>query len=98
MSSVSAHPKKEEGTAILEDPLKTIRDQESRFRKAVARLIDDILIDFNAYVREQEAATGYFDYKTSFKSQRAVKALADDVYSHHQRTVHRNADVAFHID
>jgi hypothetical protein len=88
----------DEGTAILDDPLAMIRDQETLFRKAVARLIDDILIDFNAYVREQEAADGYFDYKTSFKSQRAVESLADDVYRQHQRAVLRNEDVAFHID
>jgi hypothetical protein len=88
----------EEGTEILDDPLTTIRDNENRFRAAVARLVDDILIDFNAYVREQEAALGYFDYKTSFKSQRAVEALADDVHRQHQRAVLRNEDIAFHVE
>jgi hypothetical protein len=88
----------DEGEQLLADPLATVRDNESRFRKSVARLIEDILIDLNAYVREQEAATGYFDYKTSFKSQGAVTALADDVHRQHQRAVLRVADVAFHLD
>lgn len=88
----------ESGTACLTDPLQVVRDNESRFRQAVARLIDDILIDFNAYVREQEASTGYFDYKTSFKSQRAVEQLTDDVHRQHQRAVLWNTDVAFHLD
>jgi hypothetical protein len=88
----------EEGATVLDDPLETVRDNETRFRKAVSRLVDDILIDFNAYVREQEAANGYFDYKTSFKSQRAVETLADDVHRQHQRAVLRNEDIAFHIE
>lgn len=88
----------ESGTACLTEPLTVVRDNESRFRHAVARLIDDILIDFNAYVREQEAATGYFDYKTSFKSQRAVEQLADDVHRQHQRAALRNTDVKFRLE
>jgi hypothetical protein len=77
--------------------LTTVRDSETKFGKAIARLIDDVLIDFNAYVREQEEEHGYYDYKTSFKSQRAVEALADDVHRQHQRAVLRNKDVAFHL-
>lgn len=85
------------GQRILKNPLNTVRDNESRLRTSVAGLIDDILIDFNAYVGEQEQQEGYFDYKTSFKSQRAVELLADDVLRQHQRAVLRNKDVAFHM-
>jgi hypothetical protein len=88
----------EEGTRLLDDPLKIVRDTESKFRHAVARLIDDILIDVNAYVEEQETENGYFDYKTSFKSQTAVTALAGDVHRQHKRAVLRSDEVAFHLD
>lgn len=86
------------GRDILSDPLSHLQNNETGLRSAIGRLIDDILIDFNAYVKDQEEKTKYFDYKTAFKSQRAVEALQDDVVRQHKRAVLRNADIAFHVD
>lgn len=86
------------GTAMLDSPGTYIPDDEALARNAVGRLIDDILVDFNGYVREQEDDTGYFDYKTAFKSQAAIKAISEDVLRGHQRAVKRNPDIAFHLD
>ncbi len=85
-----------DGTALLGDPLEQVRSHESSLREAIAQLIGDILIDFNAYVEEQELIK-YFDYKTAFKNQTAVELLASDVVRQHKRAVLRNDDIAFHV-
>ncbi len=86
-----------DGRALLDDPLEQVRSHESSLRKAIAQLIGDILIDFNAYVEEQEQRYKYFDYKTAFKNQTAVELLAGDVIRQHKRAVLRNDDIAFHV-
>lgn len=57
----------------------------------------DILVDFNGYIRAQEDDGGYFDYKTRFKSQAAIKEIMEDVLRGHQRAARRNSDVEFHL-
>ena len=86
------------GEAVIESPASYLPNAESSVRVAVGRLIGDILVDFNGYIREQEDESGYFDYKTRFKSQTAVRDLTEDVLRGHQRASRRNPDVAFHLD
>lgn len=86
------------GEALLVSPQDYIVDDEAKIRTAIGRLVGDILVDFNGYVREKEEEVGYFDYKTRFKSQTAIRDIAEDVLRGHQRAVRRNADVAFHLD
>ncbi len=87
----------EVGKALLEAPLEYVRDDEAQVRTAIGRLVGDILVDFNGYIREKEDETGYFDYKTRFKSQSAIREITEDVLRGHQRAVRRNEDVAFHL-
>ena len=86
------------GEAVLREPADYLPDDEVLIRAAVNRLVGDILVDFNGYVREQEEEDGYFDYKTRFKSQGAIRAISEDILRGHQRAVRRSEDVAFHLD
>lgn len=85
------------GKAVLESPTDYLPDSEAALRAAVGRLMGDILVDFNGFIREQQEETGYFDYKTQFKSQSAIRAITEDVLRGHQRAVKRDSDVAFHL-
>lgn len=85
------------GRAVLESPGDYLPDSEASLRAAVGRLVGDILVDFNGFIREQQEEAGYFDYKTQFKSQSAIRAITEDVLRGHQRAVKRDSDVAFHL-
>jgi len=87
----------EAGNGILNAPADYIPGQETRVREAVGRLIESIIVDFNGYIREQEADHGYFDYKTRFKSQAAIRELGEDVLRGHQRAVRRDAGYEFSL-
>jgi hypothetical protein len=87
-----------ESEAVLQSPMDYLPDEEPLIRAAVNRLVGDILVDFNGYVREQEDDGGYFDYKTRFKSQAAIREITEDILRGHQRAVRRSEDVEFHID
>ena len=88
----------EVGAAVLTSPADYLPDEEDVVRAGIGRLVGDILVDFNGYVREQEDDGGYFDYKTRFKSQAAIKEITEDVLRGHQRAARRNSDVEFHLD
>lgn len=85
------------GDSVLTAPADYLPDEEDAVRSAVGRLIGDILVDFNGYIREQEDDGGYFDYKTRFKSQAAIREITEDVLRGHQRAARRNPDVEFHL-
>lgn len=85
------------GEAVLQEPSNYLPDDEVLIRASVSRLVGDILVDFNGFVREQEDDGGYFDYKTRFKSQAAIREITEDVLRGHQRAVRRSEDVAFHL-
>lgn len=86
------------GEAVLSSPADYVLAEEDAVRVAIGRLVGDILVDFNGYVREQEDDGGYFDYKTRFKSQAAIKEITEDVLRGHQRAARRSPDVEFHLD
>lgn len=85
------------GAAVLASPADYLPNDEDVVRAGISRLVGDILVDFNGYVREQEDDGGYFDYKTRFKSQAAIKEITEDVLRGHQRAARRNTDVEFHL-
>jgi hypothetical protein len=86
------------GRAILDSPGDYVPEHEDAVRQAVGGLVGDILVDFNGYIREQEDDTGYFDYKTQFKSRAGIREITEDVLRGHQRAVRRDAEIAFHLE
>ncbi len=85
------------GRDVLDDPAQYVLPADADLRSAVSRLVQDLLVDFNGYARERAEEDGYFDYKTLFKSQRAVSALTEDVKRHYQRAVIRTPGMAFAV-
>ena len=86
------------GKEVLESPADYVASREDQIREAAGRLVDGILVDFNGYIREQESDHGYFDYKTRFKGQAAIRELTEDVLRGHQRAVRRDPEYEFHLE
>lgn len=63
-------------------------------RIALRQLIAYLIIDFDGYIAFESEA-GYFDYKTRFKSQGAVRHLTDDILRNHRRALRTHPEVAF---
>jgi hypothetical protein len=87
----------EEGKDLLDDPQPHLITHEELVRQRIDLLLGDLLVDFNFYVREKIEQDGYFDYKTSFKSQRAVSELATDVVRSYMKAIARDATKAFSL-
>jgi hypothetical protein len=85
-----------EGKEILAQPLGYLQDREAEVRKAIRLLLKDIVVDLDAYVRE-ESEGGYFDYESRFKSQSAIRHLTEDVLRSHKKAVNRDPLAAFHL-
>ena len=58
--------------------------------------VDYLLIDFNGYI-ELESESAYFDYKTRFKNQSAIRHLTEDVLRNHRRALRTHPEIAFAI-
>jgi hypothetical protein len=79
------------GRDLLDDPGPHLEQDEDAVRQKVDDLLNDLIVDFNFYVREKVSQDGYFDYKTSFKSARAVAELATDVVRSYKKQLARDA-------
>ena len=84
----------ETGRAVLSDPFLYLTERMTELRVAIGSLTNDLLVDVDAYARE-EAQNGYFDYKSRFKSQTAIRHLTEDVLRNYKKTLNRKPDVAF---
>jgi hypothetical protein len=87
----------ESGSKVLAEPLQYMRAAEEELRNKLELLIRDMLVDFNFYIEEKTQETSYFDYKTLFKSQRAVSDLAADIVRSYKKEVIRNPDREFSL-
>ncbi len=85
------------GQGLLENPLSYLKDNEVGVRQKLELLIRDMLVDFNFYVDEKTKESGYFDYKTLFKNQRAVTDLAGDIVRSYKKEVIRSPNREFRI-
>jgi hypothetical protein len=86
----------QQGKEVLSSPLRYLREREQPLREAIGVLVNDIIVDLDGYVRDESQA-GYFDYKSRFKSQTAVRHLTEDILRSHKKTVNRNPEAAFHL-
>ena len=87
----------EDGNALLLDPKPHLDADEERVVQRLDLLLGDLIVDFNYYVKEKIDQDGYFDYKTSFKSQAAVKELAADVVRSYKKAIGRDATKGFSL-
>lgn len=62
---------------------------QERIRTCCRRVVDDIVIDLNAEVRERKDSDNPLDYKRELKSPNAVRSLARNVITQYQKSISR---------
>ena len=66
-----------------------------KLRKSIGPVIGDLVIDFNAELREREEAGNPFDYKREFKSANSVRELSRVIIPQYQKAVQRDRATSF---
>ena len=66
-----------------------------RLRTCASRIVQDLIIDFNAEVRERAEADNPFDYKRELKSPNPVRDLARSIVPQYQKAVSRGRACSF---
>ena len=82
------------GAELLDSPVDFLRHDLPNVRAALERLVSDVIVDFDGYIRD-ESEVDYFDYKSRFKSQTAIRHLTEDVLRSYKRAINRNPALAF---
>ncbi len=79
--------------AFIETPVK-----QERLRRAVARLLDDLIVDLNAELDERDNAGEPLDYKRELKSPTGVRDLAKSIIASYAKLVGRGRSPSFGAD
>ena len=86
-----------EGLRFCKDPSSFLLAQNGRekLRGSIEPVLSDLVIDFNAELREREEAGTPFDYKREFKSAKSVRELSRVIIPQYQKAVQRDRATAF---
>ena len=86
-----------EGRRFCMDPSLFLSAQNGREKlcRSIEPVLTDLVIDFNAELREREEARNPFDYKREFKSANSVRELSRVIIPQYQKAVQRNRATAF---
>ena len=68
---------------------------EERIRNSVSRVLQDLIIDLNAELRDREQADNPIDYKRELKSPRAVRDIEKGILPQYQKAVSRGRATSF---
>lgn len=68
---------------------------KTRIRHCAARVLEDLIIDLNAELRDREEQGNPIDYKRELKSPRAVRALEKVIIPQYQKAVSRGRATSF---
>ena len=87
----------DEGRRFCKDPSSFLLAQNGRekLRGSIEPVLSDLVIDFNAELREREEAGSPFDYKREFKSAKSVRDLSRVIIPQYQKAVQRDRATAF---
>ena len=77
------------------EPFVVDRNNHERLRFCISRVFEDLIIDFNAEIKDRDEAGKPFDYKREFKSPTPVKNLARDILPHYQKAIARGRAFSF---
>jgi hypothetical protein len=86
-----------EGRQFVADPsqfVKTAADR-TKLKTVLKRILSDLIIDFNAEIRDREAAGNPLDYKRELKSASAGRSLAKSIIPVYQKAVSRGRASSF---
>lgn len=70
-------------------------DGRDRLRTSIEPVLNDLIIDFNAELREREEGGSPFDYKRELKSSNSVRELSRVIIPQYQKAVHRDRATSF---
>ena len=87
----------DEGRRFCKDPsfFLSVPNGRVKLRMAIEPVLGDLIIDFNAELREREEAGIPFDYKREFKSANPVRELSRVIIPQYQKAVQRNRATSF---
>jgi hypothetical protein len=68
---------------------------KARIKKCAARVLEDLIIDLNAELRDRKEKDDPIDYKRELKSPRAVRALERAIIPQYQKAVSRDRATSF---
>ena len=73
----------------------SVQNGRERLRTAMEPVLGDLVIDFNAELRDREEAGNPFDYKREFKSANPVRELSRVIIPQYQKAVQRDRATSF---
>ena len=87
----------DEGRKFCRDPslFLSVPNGRERLRMAIEPVLGDLVIDFNAELRERDEAGNPFDYKREFKSANPVRDLSRVIIPQYQKAVQRKRATSF---
>ncbi|WP_419162367.1 AIPR family protein [Candidatus Palauibacter sp.] len=87
----------ETGRAFCQRPSEFISEPNgaSKLRRSFGRVLDDLVIDFNAEMEERERSDHPFDYKRELKSPQSVRSLQRGILTSYQKAVARGRATGF---
>lgn len=86
----------EVGREFCKDPGKFVSEKGFQaVRTAVSVVIDDLIVDLNAEIRERADQGAPFDHKRELKSVTAVRQLRGDIMPGYQKALNRNRASSF---
>lgn len=77
------------------EPFVATEDDEAKLARCIQTIMDDLIIDLNAELKEREELDEAFDYKREFKSPNPVRQLATNIISPYQKAVARSRATSF---
>ena len=88
------------GKQFCQDPGRFLSQEngDERIAACCRRLVDDIIIDLNAEVRERKDSDAPFDYKRELKSPNAVRSLSRSIITQYQKSIARTRVNAFEVE
>lgn len=85
------------GKKLCQDPSSFLKSPngEERLKSCILRVLGDLIIDFNAEMKERTQLGKPVDYKREFKSPTSVRAIVRDIIPHYQKAVSRHRALSF---
>jgi len=86
----------EDGNAFAKDPRPLMQEIGTDGLKSIVRVIvNDLLVDLDAELREREEDGRVFDYKRDLKSPTAVRELAGQIMPSYEKAIRRDRATSF---
>lgn len=87
----------EEGKRFCKDPSPFLAEENgrSRLKLCAKQIIQDLIVDLNAEVKEREQAGNPFDYKRELKSPVAVRQLTRGIIPQYEKSMKRGRTSSF---